>query len=1097
MTRKMLRLFVVAGRLATMATLLAYTLELHAQVGMATLSGVVKDPSGGGIPGAQVDLESTTEHSRRQTASDNTGAYVIPAINPGTYQLVVKASGFATQTLTDIVLTSDQGTTLNVTLVVGRNVTEVSVKEAPPLLETTTSTVGSEVTSTQFTELPTLGRNFTELIGILPGTVKLNPPDSYNLNPQSPVLDPSVYGQRQRDNEFTLDGVPNYENLEAGVPMFPPPEAIAEMKVSSGMDSGAYGWAGGANINVVTKSGTNQYHGDAWEFLRNDALNARSYFTYPSVTPFKWNQFGGTFGGPIVIPHLVSKRNAWYVFGYYEGVRLHERSQYTALVPTAAELNGDFSADPPIYNPYTSAVTPDGSLASRQAFTGNQIPSDLLDPHALAFSELMYPLPNLAPGVVPGANFLTQEPNNTTSNQWSVRADHQFGTKDNFYARYSDMSSPTYTAGPPALSSTATYHFTNMAVNDTHVFSPTSLVTLRLGMQRSLPNFYTNGPANLASALGTQAAFPPFEGKYATIPPISIPGYPGVSNGPGINGPEFLWSYSADVQKMKGRHSLAFGGAVRRQTFFTDCLTGEFECFATSQTASPVNPCSGDALASFFLGLPEAAGRTTGVTAGDMSGNAYSLYMQDTFRASPRLTLNLGLRWDYAAPLKNTFGSGTFQWENGVYYFDLKNPITGAAPNIRRGLISPDYRGYQPRLGVAYQFTPKTVVRSGFGIFSEAFGIQGQAQQGNHGNWPVAYGQTEPSLNLTLPTEFLENPFPGPPVATPVPLGVSQGVNAYVPTSRTGYVEEWSATVQRQITPSLGLEVAYFGSHGTKLGIQIVENVADVPGTGPVLDRVKWPNFPAYVENGYNEAMSWYDGLSLRLERKTSKNLTFLVDYTWSKTMDQVDSLTSVDNLANIAIFATPTRFDLGEFKGPAGFNVRHVFNASYIYEIPAKSQSRLVNSAIAHWSLSGIISADDGVPYVSYLSFDDENIGTVGRYNEFPDVVGNPNSISNRSIYQWFNTAAYVIPPLGTAGTAGKYTLYSDPEINWDTSLYKRWPFSQETKDLEFRAEFFNFLNASTFNPPGTLVPTPQFGTISSTRQNGRQIQFALKFHF
>jgi hypothetical protein len=1068
--------------------------DLNAQVGTATLSGVVSDPSGAAIPGAQVLLEGTLERSSRQMVTDSTGGYFFPALLPSTYQLTVRASGFQPQQLMGVILTSGQGTTLNVTLTVSKQVTEVNVSEAPPLLETTTSTLGAQVTATEFTELPTLGRNFTTLIGILPGTVKLNPPDSYNLNPQAPVLDPSVYGQRQRDNEFTMDGVPNYENLEAGIPMFPPPEAIAEMKVQVGMDSGAYGWAGGANINLVTKSGTNQYHGDAWEFLRNDSLNARSFFTYPSLGPFKWNQFGGTFGGPLVIPHLVSKSNAWYIFGYYEGVRLHQQSEVTGLVPTAAELSGDFSADPPIYNPYTSTVNPDGSLANRQPFPGNQIPTSLFDSYALAGAQLLFPLPNFPANIIPGVNYLMLEPNNTRSDQWSVRTDHQFRQKDNFYARYSDISSPTYSIGLPTFVSLGTYHFTNMVVSDTHLFNPTFLLTLSFGLQRALPNFYVNGFTNASQVLGTQAAFPPFEGKYPTVPPISIPGYPGVYNSPGINGPEFLTSYVADSQKTKGRHTLAFGGALRRQTIFTDCLTGEFEEFTVDQTG--FGPGTGDGLASFLLGLPEAAGRTAGITAGDMSGNSYSYYIQDTFRATPKLTLNLGLRWDYAAPLKNTFGSGTFGWETGIYYFDLKNPITGAPANLRRGLISPDYRGYQPRFGLAYQITPKTVVRSGFGIFSEAFGIAGQAQQGNHGNWPVAYGQTLSSLNMTLPTALLQNPFPGPPVPTLVPLGVSEGVNSYTPTSRTGYAEEWNLTLQRQLTPSLALEAAYFGSHGVKLDTQIVDNVANPPGAGPVLDRVRWPNFPAYVENGYNEAMSWYDGLSLKLEKHTSRNLTFLIDYTWSKTMDQVDSLTSVDNLSNIAIFATPTRFDLGDFKGPAGFNVRQVFNASYMYEIPAKSQSKWVNAVIAHWSLSGIVSADNGVPYVVYLSSDNENIGTVGRYNEFPDLVGNPNSIAKRTIYEWFNTAAYTTPAFGTAGSAGKYTLYSDPEINWDSSVYKRWPFGED-RDVEFRAEFFDFLNSSTFNPPATLVGTPEFGTISSTRQGGRQIQFALKFHF
>jgi hypothetical protein len=1063
---------------------------------MATLSGVVSDSSGAGVPGAQVALESTLERAGRQTVTDSTGAYVIPALLPGSYQLTVKASGFETQTLTGVVLTSGQGATLNVTLGVAKAITEVNVKEAVPLLETTTSTVGGEVTSKEFTELPTLGRNFTTLIGILPGVVKLPAADTANFSVAGLGMNPSVYGQRQRDNEYILDGVPNFENLYSGVPMYPPPEAIAEMKVQSGMDSGAYGFASGANINVVTKSGTNEYHGDAWEFLRNDALNARSYFV-PSVGAFKWNQFGGTFGGPLVIPRLVPKERAWYIFGYYEGIRFHSASNSFSLVPTAAELNGDFSADPPIYSPYTSTVAPDGSLASRQPFPGNQIPTKLLNPAALTIATLAYPLPNLPAGLIPGANFLETTPNINTSNQWSVRVDHQFSEKDSFFARISDENNPTTSVYLPAFTGLGVDHFTNLAVNDTHVFNPTFLVTGRFGLQRSVPNYFTHGP-NIAAAAGTLAAFPPYEGKYDVIPPIYIPGYPSLADAPDFNGPEFFWSWAGGAQKIEGRHTISFGGSIKRDTFFTDCQTGTFEEFTPDQ--SGFGPGTGDALASFLLGLPESAGRGVGRTTGDMSGNAYSLYVQDTFRATPKLALNLGLRWDYASPMHNSFGSGTFQWETGQYYWDLTNPITGAPANIRRGLVPPDYRGYQPRFGIAYQITPKTVVRAAYGIFSETFGVNyGQTDQGNHGNWPFAFNQTLGSLNLTVPTAFLQNPFPGPPVPSPVPLGVLEAVNLWPATSRTGYVGEWSFTVQRQITPSLMAEAAYFGSHGVKMSGQIYDNTAVVPGTDAYQDRQKWPNFPAYIMNGYNEFSSWYDGLSMKLEKRTSKNLTFLIDYTWSKTMDEIDSLASVDNPLSPSVYANPTRFDLGSYKGPAGFDVRHVFNASYAYEIPVKSGNKWANAAIAHWSLSGIFSLDSGIPYVAYLDSDNENLGvpgSSGSYGEFPSLVGDPNAISKRTINEWFNTAAYVIPPFGTAGNAGKHTLYSDPEVNWDSAIYKRWPFG-ESRNVEFRGEFFDFLNSTTFSSPGVVLGTAQFGTISGTRQGGRQIQFSLKLHF
>jgi hypothetical protein len=1067
--------------------------NLNAQLATATLSGVVSDSTGGAIPGAQVTLQSTLEQASRQTVTDSTGAYVVPAILPGSYQLVVKAGGFETQTLTGIVLAAGQGSTLNATLTVAKALTEVEVKTAPPLLQTTTASVGAEVTGTQFVALPLLGRNFQSLLAILPGVAYVPPPNGYNFSVAGTGINPSVYGQRNRDNNYTIDGVPNNEESYNAIPTNPPPEAIAEMKVETGTDSGAYGWSAGATITLVTKAGTNRYHGDAWEFLQNDALDARSYFL-PSVGAYKWNQFGGTFGGPLVIPHLLSKEKAWYVYGWYEGVRIHSASNFTGLVPTAAEVSGDFSADPPIYNPYTSTVAPDGSLASRQLFPGNQIPTNLLNPAALTISKLLYPLPNLAPGVIPGVNYLNVGASINTYDQWSARVDHQFGQKDSFYARFTDARNPQSSIGLPAIPSFGTNHFTNIAVSDTHTFSPTTLVTVRFGMERTNPEYFTGGPDVLKQA--NMSGFPPYEGRFDIMPPLTIGGYAGLSQYKGSDGPEFFYSWTADAQKIKGRHAVSFGGRVTHNTFFTDCQTGVFEEFTADQTA--FGSGTGDALASFLLGLPESAGRLAGHTAGDDSGNEYSYYVQDTFRATPKLTLNLGLRWDFAPALKNSLGSSTFQWETGQMLWDITNPVTGAPANVRRGGVAPDYRGYQPRIGIAYSITPRTVVRTAYGVFSEAFGATAQNEESNHGNWPFAFSQTLGSLNLTVPTAFLADPFPGPPVSTASSpaLGLAEGMNFWTPTTRTGYVQEWNFSLQRQITPSLMLEATYVGSHGVKLPGQIIDNTAEYPGTDPYQDRQRWPSFPPYIENNYCEFSSKYNGMSLKLDKRTSKNLTFLIAFTWQKALDDSDSTRTPDNAITNTAALNPTRFNLGSFWGPASYDIEKIFNASYVYEIPFRTQSRWANAVLAHWELSGNIAADGGAPYFVVLNSDNENIGSVGRLNEFPNMVGDPNVISKRTAAEWFNTSAYQLPPFGTAGNGDKHALFSDPLINWDSAFMKRWPFG-ENGSVEFRAEFFDFLNLSTFAPPDDLYGDPQFGMVSSTRQGGRTIQFALKLHF
>ena len=1096
MQRHHTRILARASCVLAALILLGFGRRVDAQLATATLSGVVSDPSGAGIPAAEVTLRSTLEQASRQTLTDSTGTYVIPAILPGTYELVIKAGGFESQTLTNIVLVAGQGSTLNATLTLRKTVTEMEVKEAPPLLQTTTATVGAEVTEKQFVELPLLGRSFQSLLAILPGVAYVST-DAYNFsiggggyNSVGASVNPSVYGQRNRDNNYTIDGVPNNQVSYNGIPMYPPPESIAEMKVESGTDSGAHGWSAGATITLVTKSGTNQYHGDAWEFLQNNALNARSFFL-PSVGAFKWNQFGGTFGGPLVIPRLLSKHKVWYVYGWYEGARIHSADNFTGLVPTPAELSGDFSGEGNIYNPYTSTVNPDGSLAGRQPFPGNQIPKELLNPAALTIAKLLYPAPNLPPGIIPGVNYINAGADINTYDQWSVRVDHQFGQKDSFYVRFTDSRNPQSSIGLPTLSSGLTDNFMNLAVSDTHTISPTSLVTIRFGLQRTNPEYFSGGPDVLKEANLT--GFAPYEGKFDLMPPISIGAYTGLSQGRGSDGPEFLLSWTADAQKTVGRQTLSFGGRILRNTFFTDCQTGTFEEFSADQTA--FGSGTGNALASFLLGLPDAAGRLAGHTAGDYSDITYSYYIHDSFRATPKLTLNVGLRWDYAAPLINSLGSSTFQWETGQMLWDIKNPVTGAPANVRRGGVAPDYRGYQPRFGVAYSLTSKTVVRAAYGIFSDAFGATAQDEESNHGNWPFSFSQTLGSLNLGLPTAFIDNPFSGPPVPTSVASGLAQGMNFFTASSRTGYVHEWNFSLQRQLTPSLMLEASYVGSHGLKLPSQIIDNTASTPGTDPYQNRQRW-NFPPYVENNYHENSSRYNGLSLRLDKRASKNLTFLVAFTWQKALDTMDAIGSGVNAARPHDNVNPTRFNLGEFWGSAGFDVEKIFNASYIYEIPFKTKSRWANAALANWSLAGNLAADRGLPYFVFIHGDNENIGSVGRRDEFPDLVGDPNAISERTTQQWFNTAAYRMPPYGTAGHAGRHALFSDPLLNWDSAFTKRWPFG-ENRSVEFRGEFFNFLNATTFDPPRSLINDSDFGVVNSTRQNGRQIQFGLKIHF
>ena len=400
-------------------------------------------------------------------------------------------------------------------------------------------------------------------------------------------------------------------------------------------------------------------------------------------------------------------------------------------------------------------------------------------------------------------------------------------------------------------------------------------------------------------------------------------------------------------------------------------------------------------------------------------------------------------------------------------------------------------------MGVAYQFNQKTVVRSSFGVFFDTFGTNyAQTQQGNRGNWPFAFPQTVTGLNATTPNAFFPNPFPGPASGSSTPLGCQQCLNVYPDSSRTPYVLEWTLSLQRQLTSSLMAEGVYFGSHGVKMSGQLLDNTAAYPGPGPIPNRTQNPQFPAYISNGYNEFHSYYEGLSLKLDKQFSKGLLIQGNFSWSKTMNQSDSLASGGGAVN-APWSNPTRYNLAQFRARAGYDIPKRLAISGIYELPVKTSSRIANALVANWSMSAIASFDSGLPYTVFLASDNENIGPVpGRYTEFPNLVGDPSAISNKSVFRWFNTAAFALPAAYTKGNAGRNILRADPLANLDFSAFKRWPFLDK-RYLEFRGEFFDFPNHTTFTTPNGLLGTPQYGTVTATRNSGRQVQLALKLHF
>jgi hypothetical protein len=1098
-------------------------LVVHAQVGESGLAGLVTDPTGAIVPQAQIALQGVDGSTIRSVTSRQDGTYLIPTLLPGRYTLTVSASGFETQRTQPFDLTSGQTAAINFNLKVATSSTQVTVQDVAPVLQTTSESLGATLSGAEITSIPLLGRSFLNALSLAPGVVPVPPAGSTTSHsPVSQSTIPSVFGQRQKDNNILMDGVENRDPNLLGVAIYPPPDAISEMTVDSGVGSSAYGHASGATIDVVTKSGTPSYHGTAWEYWRNNILDSKTYFI-PTVGIYHWNQFGAEGGGPLLFPWLLHKRNKWYAYGYYEGVRITAPANYQATVPTPAEVSGDFSADAApvtqcqtevvqdsagqpfcalIFNP---VVTPDPVTGTytRMPFNDNKIPSNMISTSAAAIANY-YPKPNYS---LPGqtVNWINQAGTHTHGNEWDARVDHQFGEKNSFFARYTGASNPNIAVGLPGVNSHTTDQLVNAVASDTYVPTKTLLVTARYGVTGV--NYFTgnSSPAGLAQSSGLGAVFPTFLGA-EILPPISIDSYTGIPANDTTIGPVFQHSGIVDVQKLAGRHTFSFGGAIVHTHEVQGSLASTSLSFLRGQTSDLVasiptlQGTTGNGFASFLLGLPDSANRQLGGAVVDQSTYGYGLYVQDTWR-NGRLTLNGGIRYDYNAPPVNSYGLGTFYYQKDTYVFDQKNPITGTPATIRRGGITPDRNNFAPRFGFAYQFTPAIVVRASAGIFFDSFGSNYiQASQSAAGNWPFSSPQSISGLNKTAINAQLPNPFTnfGSPIGSPTTTGCSQCLNVDPATSRTPYVSEWTLSVQKQFGQFLAVEVAYFGSKGTKLTAQMLDNIAPEPSPNPNnLQTVRFPGWSPWVLNGYNEYNSNYNALALRVQREYEHGLSFLVAYTYSKNTDQVDNLSS----GNIFGTATenPTRWNGRLNRGLAGFNMPQVLSMTGTWKIPGRTSYRVVNGVVSGWELADILTLHSGLPFSVYLSGDNENVGTIyGRQSEFPQQVA-ATHIGHRTPAQWFNTAAFTTPAYGTRGNVVRNPadLTSGGLIDDDMTLSKSWNIYRESTKFELRGEFFNLFNHANLGFPGQTVGSSNFGQVSSTLNSGRTVQLVAKMHF
>ena len=1107
--------------------------ELRAQ-STASLSGVVRDSSGAAIAGATVSLQNAENGTKRDGASNDSGIYVFADVAPGRYSLSVSKQGFGPATVSNVSVLVNQASTQDFTLNPGTIKQAVTVEAPAVALQTANAALGTVIENKAVSDLPLNGRNFTQLLSLTPGVSPVSVAQNSGGAQASPIgsfVFPSVNGQTNRSNYFMYDGIDDTDQVFTTYAVPPILDDIQEFKVQSHNDEVQFGGVLGGIINVISKSGTNDFRGTVWEFLRNSALDARNPLL-PSTTPLKQNQFGFNFGGPVVLPHY-NGRNRTFFYGSYEGFRRSTSTGATFYnVPTSAELQGDLSSlttsngtQIPIYNPFSTRADPTrpGSVI-RDPFPNNQIPSNLLDPRAVGFAKAVFP------GAIPlinGFNGYDSRSVLTPQNEYSLRFDENFNDSNSAFFRFSSFDQPiTGPGGFQGLNSLTDTFGNQYVLSYFHIFSPSTLVSFNFGHVELSHNNQTTFPGLTASSVNQAAGFASnfacgFAGGISNclIPSVSISGF--VSGGEGVSNTKLtdIYQWRGDFTKVIGNHTITTGFNIENnhfQVLNTSAAIG----FAASQTSDPSNPgATGSALASFLLGVPDSSSRRQ--TIAPVNGQrTLGFYIMDGWKATDRLTVNIGLRYDLA--LNPTYGSrsngtdaiGDINFNNGTYI--LQRSVgscadLGQAPCVPGGLpqsnvvVSKDghlfnntYDNVQPRLGLAYRLNNKTVVRASFGLFNDLWAGITQTVQGIGGTWP-SIGQLQ-ALNQNAPNGPPNTPWENPlaslgsgafPAATPFQqVGYYRDPSAKDPTSA-----QWNFGVQRQLGSSTVLTANYAGSHSSRLTVGGLYNVALIPGPGTAAEVQARRPYPDITPTNYDRSIgkSSYNGLQFSLNHQVSHGFGYIASYTWSKAIDL-----GCSGFFGVEGCSIPDPYHLMSDRSVAGFDLTHVFSFSSTAELPFgqgkrfASQNRVVDAVIGGWQLNGIVTLTSGQPYSLSISQDVANTG-IG-YDRL-NLIGDAHP-SNPTPSEWFNTAAVTAPAPYTFGNLGRNAFRADWSKNLDLSIFRSFPLGEKRR-LEFRAESFNLTNTPTWGIPVSDIHNPNFGRVLGTRSTERQLQFALKLYF
>jgi len=1070
-----------------MLLMLGFASLAFAQTGQVT--GLISDPAQTAVPGAKVTITNMDTGIKRQTDTNEQGYYTFPLLNPGNYELNVQKSGFRGVVRSNIKLDVSQIARIDLPLTLGDVKESLTVVSEAPVLASESAVIGQVIGNKKILDLPLNGRDFTQLATLVPGAISRGT----NASLEAPAI--SVNGSRNSKTVFMVDGgsvTSQYFDVASVVPSV---DAIQEFSVQSNAFAAENG-QGTAIISASLRSGTNQMHGSAYEFFRNQVLDARNFFNTTGVRPpVKQNQFGFTLGGPVQLPKIYEGKDRTFLFGDYEGTRIRRALTFNTPVPSAAMRRGDFSElRAPLIDPATIRADPDRpGQTLRAAFPGNLVPQNRLA------KESLYYLPFYPSANTPGGTFNFAPSRQNTTDKFDLRADHRFSAADALSSSYSFNQAETYGPGQFEANGGVTLHVRKQrwGLTETHLFGPKVINEFRLNFVRTR---FFNQPQGLGTnhtVLSGIGGFVEQSSDFPGFPGLGFTSYLGFN--PNAFSPikfrDNKYEVSDSLTWVRGSHTFKAGVLLRRYETSTTNAARSRGDFTFNGSYS------GNSFADFLLSVPFQGRRTFPRNAFGIKPMANEhFFVQDDWKLTPRLTLNLGMRYELNHPptvLHNQMASADPVLKRIVVASDDQGKINFNGQQIGRFLyplfadvivpssqvgLGPtlrqlDKNNWAPRGGLAWRMKEDFVLRLGYGVFYGL--IQGNRSESTGiVNAPFLADELS-NLNTTpAPTKTLANMF----------SPVSQGLNL-VPLNffqietnmRDPYFQQWNVALQKVVAQVISIEGAYVGSKGSKIEFSRPVNVP-APAPGNIQNRRLWTRFASgtFVENG---GYSNYHAFQGKLEVRSWRGISLLGSYAFAKSMDNL----SGDNQG----FSSQDPLNNNAEKGVSDYDVKHRMVTSANYALPfGKSGSGFSAKAVRGWELGGIVVFQSGLPFSPSIGTDPANTGTSLR----PDRIGAGN-LADRTLFRDFDPSAFRVPAPFTFGNSGRNILYRRGFRNWDFIVVRNFVITERAR-LQFRAEFFNLTNTPAFGGPVTNIQAATAGQVLSAGEP-RDIQFALKLSF